>query len=50
MKTFNAMMAMAIVVVGMGFYRGWFTVHDSGGATASINFATDPDKMNTMPR
>ena len=51
MKTFNALIAMAIVVVGMGFYRGWFAVvPDTGGATASINLATDPDKINTMTK
>ena len=51
MKTFNAMIAMAIVVVGMELYRGWFAVvPDTGGATASINVATDPDKVNTTPR
>ena len=46
MRTFNAMIAMAIVVVGMGFYRGWFAfVPEMGGATANINVANGPDKM-----
>jgi hypothetical protein len=40
MKTFNAMIAMGIVVVGMGFYHGWFAfVPDTGGAAANINVA-----------
>jgi hypothetical protein len=46
MKTFNAMIAMAIVVVGTGFYRGWFAfVPDTRGATANISLATNSDKM-----
>ena len=46
MKTFNAMIVMAIVVVGMGFYRGWFAfVPDAGGTTVSIQIATDTDRM-----
>ena len=50
MKTRSAVLvAIAILVVGLGFYRGWFTLSrpaaDAGSNTININLATDPDKM-----
>ena len=43
------LIAVAILVVGLGFYRGWFTLSrpaaDAGSNTVNINLAADPDKM-----
>jgi hypothetical protein len=43
------LIVIAIIVVGMGFYRGWFAVSrsasDAGSNTVNINLAADPDKM-----
>ena len=43
------LIAIAILVVGLGFYRGWFAlsqpVPDAGSNKVNINLATDPDKM-----
>ena len=43
------LIAIAILVVGLGFYRGWFAfsrpVPDAGSNQVNINFATDTDKM-----
>jgi hypothetical protein len=49
-KTLGAVLiAIAILVVGVGFYRGWFAlsrpVPDAGSNKVNINLATDPDKM-----
>ena len=50
MKTRSAVLiAIAILVVGLGFYRGWFALSrpapEAGSSTVNINLATDPDKM-----
>ena len=50
MKTLSAVLiAIAILVVGLGFYRGWFALSspapDAGSNKVNINLATDPDKM-----
>jgi hypothetical protein len=50
MKTLTAVLiAIAILVVGLGFYRGWFALSrpapDAGSNKVNINLATDPDKM-----
>jgi hypothetical protein len=43
------LVVIAILVVGLGFYRGWFalsrSVPDTGSNTVNINLAADPDKM-----
>jgi hypothetical protein len=43
------LIAIAIVVVGLGFYRSWFALSrpaaDVGSNKVNINLATDPDKM-----
>jgi hypothetical protein len=43
------LVAIAILVVGLGFYRGWFAVSrpapDAGSSKVNINLAADPDKM-----
>jgi hypothetical protein len=49
-KTLSAVLiAIAILVVGVGFYRGWFAfsqpIPDAGSNKVNINLATDPDKM-----
>ena len=50
MKKLSAVLiAIAILVVGLGFYRGWFALSrpaaDAGSNKVNINLATDPDKM-----
>jgi hypothetical protein len=44
-----ALTLLAILVVGLGFYRGWFTLTspapESGSSKVNINLATDPDQM-----
>jgi hypothetical protein len=50
MRTQNAVLiAIAIVIVGLGFYRSWFALSrpapDAGSNKVNINLATDPDKM-----
>jgi hypothetical protein len=42
------LIAIAILVVGVGFYRGWFAVSRpaaDGSNMVNINIAADPDKM-----
>ena len=43
------LIAIAILAVGLGFYRGWFALTrpapDAGSNKVNINLATDPDKM-----
>jgi hypothetical protein len=43
------LLAIAILVVVVGFYRGWFAVSrsasDAGSNKVNINLAADPDKM-----
>jgi hypothetical protein len=39
---------LVILVVGVGFYRGWFALSrpvDAGSSKVNINLATDTDKM-----
>jgi len=50
MKTLGAvLLAIAILVGGVGFYRGWFVLSRpapaAGSDTVNINLATDPGKM-----
>ena len=50
MKKLSAVLiVLAILVVGVGFYRGWFALtrpaSDPGSNKVNINLATDPDKM-----
>jgi hypothetical protein len=43
------LVAITILVVGIGFYRGWFAVShpaaDAGSNQLNINLAANPDKM-----
>ena len=50
MKSLSAVLiAIVVLVVGLGFYRGWFVLSrptaEAGSSTVNINLATDPDKM-----
>ncbi len=50
MKRLSAVLvAMTILVLGLGFYRGWFafsrSVPDMGSNKVSITLDADPDKM-----
>jgi hypothetical protein len=45
----SVLVVLAILVVGLGFYRGWFTLTSpapaAGRGEVNINLATDTDKM-----
>ena len=50
MKRLGAVLAvLVILVVALGFYRGWFALSrpasDAGSNQVNINLAADPDKM-----
>jgi hypothetical protein len=44
-----SVIVLAVCVVGIGFYRGWFALSQSspelGNHRVNINLAVDPDKM-----
>ena len=44
-----ALLLVAILLVGLGFYRGWFALSspapEAGSNQVNINLATDTDKM-----
>ncbi len=48
-KLSGALFVIAILVVGLGFYRGWFAVSrpaaDEGSNKVNIALEADPDKM-----
>ncbi len=38
----------AVILVGVGFYRGWFAVtsgREAGSHTIDVKFSVDPDKV-----
>ena len=45
----TVLIVLVVLVVGVGFYRGWFALSrpapDAGSNTVNVNLATDPDKM-----
>ena len=45
----SVLVAITILIVGVGFYRGWFAVShpaaDPGTNKVNINLAANPDKM-----
>ncbi len=45
----TVLIATAILVIGLGFYRGWFALSrpapEAGSDAVNINLATDPGKM-----
>ena len=50
MKKLGAVLAVVVIlVVALGFYRGWFALSrpasDAGSNQVNINLAADPDKM-----
>lgn len=49
MSLFRIVIVLAVLVVGLGFYRGWFTLTRAtptpGSSTVNVNLATDVDKM-----
>lgn len=49
MKRFAALLLlMAIVVLGMGFYRGWFVLSSGrhlGSNKVDVNLTVDPDQV-----
>jgi hypothetical protein len=52
MKRFGGVLfVLAILTVGLGFYRGWFAVSRSGPGLGSnkvnVNLTVDPDKMKS---
>jgi hypothetical protein len=48
-KPSAVLIAIVILVIGLGFYRGWFAVSrptaDAGSNKVDINFEANPDKM-----
>ena len=50
MKQFLALLiVLAILVIGVGFYRGWFTVSHEREADSNkvdVNLTVDPDKVH----
>jgi hypothetical protein len=53
-KFISVMTVLAILIVGVGFYRGWFALSrpapEAGSNMVNINLATDPDKMKDDAR
>jgi hypothetical protein len=52
MKRFGAVLfVLAILTIGLGFYRGWFAVSRSpsgaGSNKVNVNLTVDPDKMKS---
>ena len=49
MKKLSTLIAITILVVGLGFYRGWFALSrpaaEPGSNKVNINLAANPDKM-----
>ena len=49
MRKLSTLIAITILVVGLGFYRGWFALSrpatETGSNKVNINLAADPDKM-----
>jgi hypothetical protein len=49
MKKLSTLIAIAILVVGLGFYREWFAFSrpaaETGSNKVNFNVAADPDKM-----
>ena len=43
------LVVLALIVVGVGFYRGWFALSkpatDPGSSKVEVNLTVDPDKM-----
>jgi cell division protein FtsX len=50
-RRFTILTVLLILVVGLGFYRGWFAVSrsaaDIGSNKVNVNLTVDPDKMKS---
>ena len=48
-RLFPVLIVLLILLVGLGFYRGWFALSrsasDSGSNKVSVNLTVDPDKL-----
>jgi len=48
-RLFAVVIVLALIVVGVGFYRGWFALSsssaDQGSNKVNVNLTVDPDKM-----
>jgi hypothetical protein len=48
-KLSTVLVILAILVVGVGFYQGWFAISrpasEAGSSKVNINLAADPEKM-----
>jgi predicted negative regulator of RcsB-dependent stress response len=47
-RVFRVLFVLLLIVVGIGFYRGWFSfsrTDDKANNKASVNFSVNRDKM-----
>ena len=48
-RLYAVVIVLALIVVGVGFYRGWFALSsstaDQGNNKVNVNLTVDPDKM-----
>ena len=47
-KIIQLIIVLSIVVIGVGFYRGWFTVtrdHEAADHRIDVNLSVDTDKV-----
>ena len=48
-RFWRVVIVMALCVIGLGFYRGWFVLsshnRDTGSHKVDVNLTVDPDKM-----
>jgi hypothetical protein len=48
-KLFTVVIVLALLVIGVGFYRGWFALSsssaDQGSNKVNVNLTVDRDKM-----
>jgi hypothetical protein len=48
-KLIRVIVVLALLLIGLGFYRGWFAVSnpgpDTGSSKMNLNLTVDPDKM-----
>ena len=48
-KLFPVLIVLVLLIVGWGFYRGWFALSspgaDKGSNKVNLNLSVDPDKM-----
>ena len=53
-RLFAVVIVLALLVVGLGFYRGWFALSSSGGTAESnktnVNLSVDSGKMKEDAR